>query len=71
MAEICFSCLNDLENNKYKENMFIISRDLELCEECGQYKRVVIRMKRRYVFKENLQEWIKDMQTLYGRNRKG
>ena len=29
MAEICFACLNKLENNKLKKGMFIISRDLE------------------------------------------
>ena len=69
MAEICFACLNKLENNKLKKGMFIISRDLELCEECGQYKPVVIRRKRRYVFTEGIKEWVRDMRTLYGKKR--
>ena len=67
MAEICFDCLNKLENNKFKKRMFIMTSCYDLCEECGQYKPVVIRMKRRYVLKENLKEWLGDMKTLYGR----
>ncbi len=28
---------------------YIVSKDLDLCEECGQRKQVIVRYKRRYM----------------------
>lgn len=37
---------------------YIISRELDLCEECGELKAVIIRMKRRYAASEWFREQI-------------
>ena len=44
MAEICPECFNKICNKNYTEKDFILSDELDLCEECGQYKKVVIRV---------------------------
>lgn len=36
---------------------YILSRDAELCEECGQLKSVIVQVKRRYLF----YEWITEL----------
>lgn len=45
MAEFCLDCWNEMNNSNDTESNFIISDDLELCEGCGEYKRVIIREK--------------------------
>lgn len=42
MAEFCFECYNKLNNGKCKKENYILSDDLELCEGCGKYKKIVI-----------------------------
>ena len=44
MAEFCLECFNKLENANYTERDFILpdEDDLDLCEGCGEWKRVVI-----------------------------
>ncbi len=41
MAEFCLECLRELDEINYKEKDFIISKDLDLCEGCGEWKHVV------------------------------
>ena len=41
MAEFCFECLCELDETNYKKRDFIISKDLDLCEGCGEWKHVV------------------------------
>lgn len=41
MAEFCLECLNKLDNTQDSKWRYVLSRDLELCEECGEFKRVV------------------------------
>ena len=47
MAEFCLECLNKFMESTATEREFVLSRDLDLCEECGEWKRVVVR--RRYI----------------------
>ena len=42
MAEICFDCYKKIYGNNEKRWRYVISRDLDLCEECGEYKRVIV-----------------------------
>jgi len=44
---------------------FVITRNAELCEGCGQYKRVVIRYKMRYIIADRWTEIVENV-----RNRK-
>ena len=44
MAEFCLDCFNKYNDEKLTENEVILSKDLDFCEDCCQYKRVVIRI---------------------------
>ncbi len=42
MSEICVECFKKLTGETDVEERFIISDELDLCEECGEFKYVVI-----------------------------
>ena len=42
MAEFCEECWKKINYIKDDSIRFVLSRELDLCEECGEYKRVVI-----------------------------
>ncbi|MGN0803464.1 MAG: hypothetical protein ACI4MF_12795 [Candidatus Faecivicinus sp.] len=44
MAEFCLECLNRMEHTNATERDYILTDedDLEFCEGCGEWKRVVI-----------------------------
>ena len=46
MSEICFECFNKSNDYKYTPKDFIISKELGLCEDCGEYKPVIITFRR-------------------------
>ncbi len=48
MAEFCMECLNKISETNFKEKDFIISKDLDFCEECCQLKHVVVISKQAY-----------------------
>ena len=43
MAEICLECWQKLKEKREPRWKYILSRELDLCEECGQWKRVIVR----------------------------
>lgn len=43
MAEFCLDCLNKISETNYKRWQVKLFKDLDLCEECGEYKRCVCR----------------------------
>lgn len=45
MAEFCVECWKEINGYSINENDVILSRDLELCEGCGEWTKVVIRIK--------------------------
>ena len=45
MAEFCLNCWNRINETDDNEKEYIISKDLALCEGCGELKPVII-MKR-------------------------
>lgn len=49
MAEFCLACWNKIMDTNDPPKKFILSRNLDLCEECGEWKPVIIRVKRRYL----------------------
>lgn len=67
MAEICFDCYNKLCGGTESRKEYHITRSLDLCEECGEYRPVIICMKKRCVFKHAFLDWVADMRTLYGK----
>lgn len=49
MAEICLDCWNKLYEKSDSSRKYILSEELELCEECGEYKRVIV-IERKYYY---------------------
>lgn len=58
MAEFCLDCWNRIMDSNDPPGKYIISRELDLCEECGELKPVIIRIKWRYVAAEWFSEQI-------------
>ena len=52
MSELCLNCLNKLMETNDTEKKYIISKEFDLCEECGEWKPVIIRMKLRYMIQD-------------------
>lgn len=42
MAEFCYKCWNEINHYKNPPEAYILSWDYDICEGCGQWKRVVI-----------------------------
>lgn len=57
MAEFCLECWNKLMDTNDPQKKYILSRELDLCEECGEWKPVILRIRRRYV----ATEWLHDL----------
>lgn len=49
MSEICLECWNKINQSNYKKYKYILSKEEELCEECGQLKRVIV-VERKYYY---------------------
>ena len=48
MAEFCLRCLNEISGTDYTEADFILSKERELCENCGKMVSVVVRRRHRF-----------------------
>lgn len=46
MAEFCLDCWNKLNKTNFTEREYVLSRELDLCEGCGQWKPVIINVRR-------------------------
>lgn len=42
MAEFCLECWNKINGTNESERKYILSKHLDLCEECGEWKPIVI-----------------------------
>lgn len=58
MSEICLDCWNKLNETNEPARKYILSWRKDICEDCGQMKRVIIRMRLPYIYLENIQEMI-------------
>ena len=52
MAEYCVDCLNKMDGTNDNERKYILSKELELCEGCGEWKHVVIIERRAYYMRK-------------------
>ena len=43
MAEFCLDCWNKLCEADATEKEYVLSREPDLCEQCGQWKPVIVR----------------------------
>ena len=64
MSEICLDCWNKDMDTADKPRKFLLSRKPELCEACGQYKRVIIRYKLWYILADRFMELIENIRYL-------
>ena len=48
MAEFCLNCWNKINGTKDSERKYILSDYLDLCEECGECKPVIIMERKSY-----------------------
>ena len=48
MSEICFDFFNEIMEGNDKESNYILSDELYICEECGEFKHVIVVAKRSY-----------------------
>lgn len=53
MAGFCVDCWNKLMDTNLSPKKFILSKELDRCEECGKCKPVIVSIKRMYL----LHEW--------------
>ena len=56
MAEFCLDCLNKINNTNDPARKYHLSWSRDFCEECGEYKRVIVRIRCRYILLDRLQE---------------
>ena len=42
MAEFCLECWNKMNGTRHSKRKYVLSKDLDLCEGCGQLKHVII-----------------------------
>lgn len=47
MAYFCAKCFEKVFKEKFVEKRFFISRNEAFCEECGEYKKVIVAEKKR------------------------
>ena len=45
MAEFCFDCFKEMMEIEDEQWRYVLTDEMELCEGCAQYKRVVIKEK--------------------------
>ena len=58
MAELCPKCLNKLDGTHYPAWWYILSEELDFCEECQQWKRVVV-VERRAYYRRRIKEYLR------------
>lgn len=43
MAEFCLECWKKISQRREPRWKYVLSRELDLCEECGAWKRVIVK----------------------------
>lgn len=43
MAELCLDCWNKINKSNLKRYHVVLFKDLDMCEECGEWKRCIAR----------------------------
>ena len=53
MAEFCLACWNKLNKRNEPAERYVLSKDLDLCEGCGEWKNVIVRERKSVLWKSN------------------
>ena len=52
MAEICLDCWNKMNKTNHNKRKYIVSKQLDLCEDCGEWKHVIIMERKAYYMRK-------------------
>ena len=52
MAEFCLDCWNKINETNYSKSKYILSDDLDLCEECDEWTHVIVVEKNTYYYQK-------------------
>lgn len=52
MASFCLECWNKINNRNDPPRKYIISKSLDLCEGCGEWKHVLVMERKYYYFRK-------------------
>ncbi len=47
MAEFCLKCWNEINDKKDTVKDVVLSKEPELCEGCGEFKKIIVKPKKR------------------------
>ena len=61
MADFCLDCWNKINDRNDPPDKYVLSREPELCEECGEYKRVIIMERKHYGLLFTFMDFIMDL----------
>lgn len=70
MSEICLDCWNKLNGTNDPPRKYLLSWRRELCEDCRQMKRVIIRMRLPYIYLENAKEMMENIRYAVEKHKK-
>ena len=59
MAEFCLKCWNEINETNDKPSKYIISKDLDYCEGCGQWTNVIVAYRKNY-YRNRFYFWLKE-----------
>ncbi len=48
MAEFCLDCWNKINETNDEESKFVMSKELDFCEGCGEWKYVIVSEKKNF-----------------------
>ena len=52
MAEFCLECWNKINKTNDKSSKYIMSKDLDFCEECNEWKHVIVATRKAYYMRK-------------------
>ena len=64
MAEFCLDCWNKINETSDSSDKYILSKDLDLCEECGRWTHIII-MERQYYYRHKFRLIIFPFKVIY------
>lgn len=58
MSEICLDCYNEIMGTNDPPEKYVLSKDLDICEECGEMKQIIIRERIGYDLYSKRFKWL-------------
>ena len=63
MAEFCLDCWNKLNEMNDSKRRYVLSWEKDLCEGCGEYKRVIIKERLWSITQKGIAEIIENIKS--------